>query len=28
MKESLESFSQDELELAIRGMEILKKMIE
>jgi len=28
MKESLESFSQEELELAIRGMEILKKMIE
>lgn len=28
MKESLETFSQEELELAIRGMEVLKKMIE
>lgn len=28
MKSGLESFSQDELELAIRGMEILKKMID
>jgi DNA-binding MarR family transcriptional regulator len=28
MKESLETFSQEELELAMRGMEILKKMIE
>ena len=28
MKESLESFSQEELELAMRGMEILRKMIE
>jgi DNA-binding MarR family transcriptional regulator len=27
MKESLDSFSQEELELAIRGMEVLKKMI-
>ena len=27
MKESLETFSQDELELAMRGMEVLKKMI-
>jgi DNA-binding MarR family transcriptional regulator len=28
MKESLESFSQEELELAIRGMEILKRMFD
>lgn len=28
MKESLEAFSQEELELAMRGMEVLKKMIE
>ena len=27
MKESLETFSQEELELAVRGMEVLKKMI-
>jgi DNA-binding MarR family transcriptional regulator len=27
MKSSLESFSQEELELAMRGMEVLKKMI-
>ena len=27
MKSSLESFSQEELELAMRGMEMLKKMI-
>jgi len=27
MKESLETFSQEELELATRGMEVLKKMI-
>ena len=27
MKESLEAFSQEELDLAIRGMEVLKKMI-
>ena len=28
MKESLETFSQEELDLAIRGMEVLKKMID
>ena len=28
MKESLETFSQEELELAIRGMDVLKKMID
>ena len=28
MKSSLETFSQEELDLAIRGMEILKKMID
>jgi len=28
MKSSLETFSQEELELAIRGMEVLKKMID
>lgn len=28
MKESLETFSQEELELAARGMEVLKKMID
>ena len=27
MKESLETFSQEELELAMRGMEVLKRMI-
>ena len=27
MKASLEAFSQEELELAVRGMEVLKKMI-
>jgi len=27
MKGSLENFSQEELELAVRGMEVLKKMI-
>jgi len=27
MKESLETFSQEELELTVRGMEVLKKMI-
>jgi len=27
MKESLETLSQEELELAMRGMEVLKKMI-
>jgi len=27
MKDSLEKFSQEELELAVRGMEVLKKMI-
>ena len=28
MKESLETFSQEELELAVRGMEVLKRMID
>jgi hypothetical protein len=28
MKASMESFSQEELELAVRGMEVLKKMID
>lgn len=28
MKESLEGFGQEELELAMRGMEVLKKMID
>ena len=28
MRESLEGFSHEELELAIRGMEVLKKMID
>jgi DNA-binding MarR family transcriptional regulator len=28
MKTSLEAFSQEELELAIRGLEILKKMVD
>jgi DNA-binding MarR family transcriptional regulator len=28
MKASLEAFSQEELELAVRGMEVLKKMID